>query len=314
MCGIAGVWRKRNPIDANDLSDVISMMQALVHRGPDDHHSWNNSRLALGHRRLTIIDPSPAAREPMLTASGQGVLVYNGEVYNYRSLRETLQAQGIVFRTVCDAEVVLEALHHWGPEKAVPLFDALPDAALAELADLGELETALGHEVKSRGFKALKTNIMPYEDGKLVSFGPGFGRTAGHPALNADRKTLQAVRDTLAAFRSGAGPDMGLHLDVNYHFKTEGFLQVAKAVAPFDMTWLEIDTWDPQSLALIRRQAPCPIASLESVTGRRAFRPFFDAYAADVAITVLENSVLANTEVVRVVMNSSRCNDPREFD
>lgn len=125
MCGIAGVWRKRNPIDANDLSDVIRMMQALVHRGPDDHDSWSNNRLALGHRRLTIIDPSPAAREPMLTASGQGVLVYNGEVYNYRSLRETLQAQGVVFRTICDAEVVLEALHHWGPEKAVPLFDGM---------------------------------------------------------------------------------------------------------------------------------------------------------------------------------------------
>ncbi len=125
MCGIAGVWRKRNPIDANDLSDVAGMMQALVHRGPDDHDSWSNNRLALGHRRLSIIDPSPAAREPMLTASGQGVLVYNGEVYNYRALRETLQAQGVVFRTVCDAEVVLEALHHWGPEKAVPLFDGM---------------------------------------------------------------------------------------------------------------------------------------------------------------------------------------------
>ncbi|MES0133706.1 asparagine synthase (glutamine-hydrolyzing) [Mesorhizobium sp. M0016] len=125
MCGIAGVWRKRNPIDANDLSDVASMMQALVHRGPDDHDSWHNNRLALGHRRLTIIDPSPAAREPMLTSSGDGVLVYNGEVYNYRSLRETLQAQGVVFRTICDAEVVLEALHHWGPEKAVPLFDGM---------------------------------------------------------------------------------------------------------------------------------------------------------------------------------------------
>jgi len=125
MCGIAGVWRKRNAIDANDLSDVASMMQALVHRGPDDHDQWNDSRLALGHRRLTIIDPSRAAREPMLTASGQGVLVYNGEVYNYRSLRETLQAQGVVFRTVCDAEVVLEALHRWGPEKAVPLFDGM---------------------------------------------------------------------------------------------------------------------------------------------------------------------------------------------
>ena len=109
---------------------------------------------------------------------------------------------------------------------------------------------------KRRGFKALKTNILPFDGEKLVSFGPGFGRTPGHPELNVDRKTLQAVRDTLAAFRDGAGPDMGLHLDVNYHFKTEGNLQVAKAVEPFDLTWLEIDTWDPQSLALIRSRRP----------------------------------------------------------
>jgi L-alanine-DL-glutamate epimerase-like enolase superfamily enzyme len=138
--------------------------------------------------------------------------------------------------------------------------------------------------VKAKGFKALKTNILAHDGEKLVGFGPGFGRTPGWPALNADRKTLKAVRDTLGAFRSGAGPEMGLHLDVNYHFKTEGFLLVAKAVEPFDLTWLEIDTWDPQALALIRSRAPCPIASHESVTGRRAFRPFLDAYAADVAI------------------------------
>ncbi|RUX19534.1 asparagine synthetase B, partial [Mesorhizobium sp. M2A.F.Ca.ET.037.01.1.1] len=68
MCGIAGVWRKRDPIGSGDLSDVARMMRALAHRGPDDHGNWNNARLALGHRRLTIIDPSPAAREPMLTA------------------------------------------------------------------------------------------------------------------------------------------------------------------------------------------------------------------------------------------------------
>src|SRR3984957_14883508 len=138
---------------------------------------------------------------------------------------------------------------------------------------------ALGAEVKGRGFKALKTNILPFDGEKLTNFGPGFGRTPGYPELNCDRKTLQAVRDLLSAFRQGAGPDMGLHLDVNYHFKTEGYLQIAKAVAPFDMTWLEIDTWDPQALALIRRVAPCPIASLESVCGRRAFRPFLDNYS-----------------------------------
>jgi L-alanine-DL-glutamate epimerase-like enolase superfamily enzyme len=157
---------------------------------------------------------------------------------------------------------------------------------------------ALGAEVKRRGFKALKTNILPMENGRLVSFTPGFGRTPGWPELNVDKRILQAVRDTLGAFREGAGPEMGLHLDTNYHFKTEGFIQVAKAVAPFDMTWLEIDTWDPQSLALIRRMAPCPIASLESVCGRRAFRPFLDAYAADVAIIdVIWNGFLESIKV-----------------
>lgn len=135
MCGIAGVWRKHSPIGARDLSDVARMMQALVHRGPDDHGSWNGGRLALGHRRLTIIDPSPAAREPMLTASGQGVLVYNGEVYNYRALRAALEAEGNVFRTVSDTEVVLQALHHWGPDKAVPLFDGMFSFAYFDLRD-----------------------------------------------------------------------------------------------------------------------------------------------------------------------------------
>jgi len=125
MCGIAGVWRKRDPIGGGDLSDIARMMQALAHRGPDDHDSWNNARLALGHRRLTIIDPSPAAREPMLTTAGDGVLCYNGEVYNYRPLRKALEAEGLTFRTVSDTEVVLQALHHWGPEKAVPLFDGM---------------------------------------------------------------------------------------------------------------------------------------------------------------------------------------------
>jgi asparagine synthase (glutamine-hydrolysing) len=125
MCAIAGVWRKQSPIGPRDLSDVASMMRALAHRGPDDHGSWNDARLALGHRRLSIIDPSGAAREPMLTACGQGVLVYNGEVYNYRPLREALRSEGRVFRTASDAEVVLEALHHWGPEQAVPQFDGM---------------------------------------------------------------------------------------------------------------------------------------------------------------------------------------------
>jgi galactonate dehydratase len=157
---------------------------------------------------------------------------------------------------------------------------------------------ALGAEVKARGFKGLKTNILDFDGEKLVGFGPGAGRTPGWPELNVDRKTLKSVRDTLAAFRAGAGPDMDLYLDVNYHFKTEGLLKVAKAVEPYDLTWLEFDTWDPQALALIRNHAPCPIASSESVTGRRAYRPFLNAYASDVVIIdVLWNGFLESIKV-----------------
>jgi L-alanine-DL-glutamate epimerase-like enolase superfamily enzyme len=138
--------------------------------------------------------------------------------------------------------------------------------------------------VRNRGFKALKTNILPRENGRLSYFALGCGRTPGYPALNVDRRILPALTEQLGAFRASAGPDMALHLDVNYHFKTEGFLKIAKAVEPFDLAWLEIDTWDPASLAVIRNRAPCPIASCESLTGRRGFRPFLDAYAIDVCI------------------------------
>ena len=142
----------------------------------------------------------------------------------------------------------------------------------------------LGAEVKAAGFKALKTNILRLDCDNPSVYGAGFGRTDGHPELNAPREVLEAVRRTLAAFREGAGPEMGLHLDTNYNFKTAGYLKIAQAVEPFDLTWLELDTWDPQGLAVVRGSAPCPIASLESVIHRRGFRPFLDAYAVDVAI------------------------------
>ncbi len=139
-------------------------------------------------------------------------------------------------------------------------------------------------DIRKQGFKALKTNIMPFRDGRLVAFNPGFGRTPGWPELNWDAAILRATADTLAACRAGAGPDMGLMLDVNFHFKTEGFKRIAATAAPFDLTWLEVDLHDPASLADVRRDAPCPIASYETLCHRREFKPYFDAHSADVAI------------------------------
>lgn len=125
MCGIVGVWRENGSIAPADLSDVVAMAQALAHRGPDDSGEWHDDLAAFGHRRLAIVDPSALGREPMVTSCGQGVLVYNGEVYNFRTLRRDLQAEGAIFRSESDTEVVLEALHRWGPARAVPLFDGM---------------------------------------------------------------------------------------------------------------------------------------------------------------------------------------------
>lgn len=140
-------------------------------------------------------------------------------------------------------------------------------------------------EVKSLGFRGLKTNILiPGADGKLFQYSPGFGRHAGWPELNWDNRTLSLLKRHLGTIRAAVGPEFNLHLDTNFHFRTEGFQRVAEAVAEFDLTWLEIDIHDAPALASIKRMAPCPIASAETLHGRREFRPFLEAYSMDVGI------------------------------
>ena len=90
--------------------------------------------------------------------------------------------------------------------------------------------------------------------------------------------------DGLAAFRQGAGPDMGILLDTNFNFKTEGYIKVARACEPYNLFWMEIDSYDPEGLRLIRDRASMPIASCESLFGRRQFRPFFENRSIDVSI------------------------------
>jgi galactonate dehydratase len=140
-----------------------------------------------------------------------------------------------------------------------------------------------GKEVRERGYTALKTNVFVLgQDPYLHS--PGFARRGSFPELNADRHVLTALREELAAFREGAGPDVDILLDLNFNFKTEGFLKVARAVEPFDVLWIEIDTRDAKALRYIREQTTIPVASCECLFGRRDYRPFFEQGAVDVAI------------------------------
>src|SRR6202044_829920 len=153
-------------------------------------------------------------------------------------------------------------------------------------------------EVADRGFRALKTNILPIIDGRLASYVPGFGRTVGWPELNWDNRLIRGVTEQLSIIREAVGPEMGIHLDINFNFKTEGFKRIAEAVAPINLTWLEIDTHDAPALAEIKRGAPCPIASCETLHGRREFKPFLDHYATDVAIVdAIWNGLLEPTKI-----------------
>lgn len=112
MCGIAGILY----YDAQNarIEEVRAMTDAIAHRGPDGEGQWVEGPVGLGHRRLSIIDLSDAAAQPMHSPDERYVLSYNGEIYNFRELRKDLQALGHSFRSTSDAEVLIAAYAQWG--------------------------------------------------------------------------------------------------------------------------------------------------------------------------------------------------------
>ena len=127
MCGLTGLLRVTADQTAGSLVTAVTCMaDTLRHRGPDDDGVWIDAAVgvALGFRRLAIVDLSPAGHQPMLSASGRFVLVFNGEVYNHRELRERLQAEGALppLRGHSDTEIILACIEAWGMERAVRAF------------------------------------------------------------------------------------------------------------------------------------------------------------------------------------------------
>jgi asparagine synthase (glutamine-hydrolysing) len=117
MCGIVGFVDSAKASRVEDLlASVDRMTASVIHRGPDDGGSWVDaaSGVALGHRRLSILDVSPEGHQPMLSGDGRFVLVFNGEIYNFAVLREALESAGHRFRGHSDTEVLLAGFCHWG--------------------------------------------------------------------------------------------------------------------------------------------------------------------------------------------------------
>ena len=189
MCGLTGFLDFTRRTSAEDLGKrVEAMAETLRHRGPDDDGTWTDAEagVALGFRRLSIIDLSVQGHQPMSSTSGRHVIVFNGEVYNFRELREELGAAGVSFRGGSDTEVILEAIEAWGLEKALRRFVGMFAIALWD-----RRERTL-HLVRDRlGVKPLYWGRR----GNLLLFGSELKAIRAHPDW-----TPEINRDALASY------------------------------------------------------------------------------------------------------------------
>ena len=186
MCGIAGIFHLGMPKPVDPLR-IERMCDAMVHRGPDGSGVWTAPGLGLGHRRLSIIDVA-GSPQPMASSDGRAMLVFNGEIYNYRELRAELRGMGAEFHTDGDSEVILAAWQRWGPACLPRLHGMFAFA----IYDVGERSLFLARD--RLGVKPLF--YAPLSDGSLA-FASELKGLLAHPLLRREVDPL-AVEDYLA--------------------------------------------------------------------------------------------------------------------
>jgi len=185
MCGFAGILTTK-AVTSEELADTARrMIGPLAHRGPDDSGVWTNedALVALGFRRLAILDLSPQGHQPMSSASGRFVIVFNGELYNFKDIRRELEQHGFRFRGHSDTEVILAAFEHWGVREAVGRFVGMFAIAVWDMdrRELSLLRDRIG-----------KKPLYVYREPGLITFGselkallagPSFDRSIDRQAL-----------------------------------------------------------------------------------------------------------------------------------
>ncbi|MFC4244051.1 mandelate racemase/muconate lactonizing enzyme family protein [Gryllotalpicola reticulitermitis] len=174
--------------------------------------------------------------------------------------------------------------------------------------------TELGREVVSRGFHGLKTNVITFDDEEVGGRPFGWARHPSASGRDYDDRMLDQTVSTLAAFRDGVGPQLRIHLDVNYNYLVDGYRRVATAVAPYQLTWLELDGVEPGALAQLRQYSSTPIASGESLFGAQQYLPYFEARALDVAIVdVIWNGIGEATRIAQLAGTFGASVAPHNF-
>lgn len=189
MCGLAGFF---NSLDSLNDADVLSsMLQAIINRGPDDEGQWFEAGIALGHRRLSILDLSAAGHQPMLSQCGRYVMVFNGEIYNHHAIRQQLeQQQTLAWRGHSDTEVMLAAIASWGIDAALTAFNGMFAFALWD-----RQASTLTLARDRFGEKPLYYAVNPSANSGQIIFGSELKSLEKHPQFSK-----QISRTALAQF------------------------------------------------------------------------------------------------------------------
>lgn len=239
MCGIVGVYNLDGAPVAPPL--LKRMTDMVAHRGPDGEGYYAQGGVGLGHRRLAIIDLSPAGNQPMSNPAGNIIITYNGEIYNYRQLRVELQALGYCFHSQTDTEVVIYAYEEWG-EACVERFNGMFAFAIYDRRpqqDGGKGRLFLARDrfgVKPLYYFCNHTHFLFASEVKAFLQHPQFRVQVSYPALSeyftfqnifSDLTLFEGVRLLPAGCTLMVDPDAAPVLRQsrywNYHFSPEGF-------------------------------------------------------------------------------------------
>ncbi|HYJ53783.1 MAG TPA: XrtA/PEP-CTERM system amidotransferase [Allosphingosinicella sp.] len=284
MCGIAGLFHPDVPKPV-DPARIAAMTDVLAHRGPDGSGIWTAPGIGLGHRRLSIIDLSDAAAQPMLAEGGRLAISYNGEVYNFREVRAELEAKGHRFRTESDTEVILAAWLQWGPEClrhfngmfAFALYDAAEDSLFLARDRLG---------VKPLFYAELS-------DGALT-FASELKGLLAHPLLRRV-PSPQGIEDFLAY---GYVPDDASIVEGVRKLPAGHYLHVRRGrLLPKPVQWWDVDFSNP-----VRRRAK----ALEEELNDRLTAAVRSRMVADVPLGAFLSGGVDSSAVVAFMAEASR--------
>lgn len=180
MCGIVGQVN----LDKSPVSPVVlkKMTDIIQHRGPDGEGHWIEGNIGFGHRRLSIIDLSPAGHQPMISADHRYVLTYNGEIYNFRKLRIELEGKGYCFQSKTDSEVVLYSLAEWGSD-ALLKFNGMFALAFWDRKDKSLILARDRYGIKPLYYYNDNKNLFFGSEQKAILQQPSFDRVINKKAL-----------------------------------------------------------------------------------------------------------------------------------